>query len=187
LHASVHARSGMEMFSLRKRKPTAFVGVHAKCGRTQAMGCTPVTMSPSGSATCPTAVWSRGSWRTIVANHWRLTNHWRLICATPSYLASRGTPMTPAYLDMYDCLQFTRLRRSALPPTSPTARPAPLPTGYPTGCRRRCGRFEQPALIGRRQMPRAPEAVYPGLRFSHRTARPQACPGCHRRGRTHSA
>ena len=40
----------------------------------------------------------------------KLANQYRLICAAPSYLAARGTPMTPADLGMHDCMQFTRLR-----------------------------------------------------------------------------
>jgi DNA-binding transcriptional LysR family regulator len=40
----------------------------------------------------------------------KLANQWRLICAAPSYLAARGTPMTPADLGMHDCLQFRPFR-----------------------------------------------------------------------------
>jgi len=37
----------------------------------------------------------------------RLTAHQRLLCASPSYLAARGTPQRPADLLAHDCLQFS--------------------------------------------------------------------------------
>lgn len=53
----------------------------------------------------------------------RLTAHQRLLCASPSYLAARGTPQHPADLLAHDCLQFSfadnrrvwRVRRAAAP------------------------------------------------------------------------
>jgi len=37
----------------------------------------------------------------------RLTAHQRLLCASPAYLAARGTPQRPADLLAHDCLQFS--------------------------------------------------------------------------------
>ena len=50
----------------------------------------------------------------------RLTGHRRVLCASPGYLARRGTPRYPAELGQHDCLQFSfadnrrtwRLRRN---------------------------------------------------------------------------
>jgi DNA-binding transcriptional LysR family regulator len=39
----------------------------------------------------------------------RIAGHQRLICAAPSYLAARGTPVTPDDLANHACLSFTRL------------------------------------------------------------------------------
>jgi hypothetical protein len=39
----------------------------------------------------------------------RIASHRRLICAAPSYLAARGTPVTPDDLADHACLSFTRL------------------------------------------------------------------------------
>jgi DNA-binding transcriptional LysR family regulator len=36
----------------------------------------------------------------------RLTGHERILCASPGYLAARGTPQHPADLAEHDCLQF---------------------------------------------------------------------------------
>ncbi len=51
---------------------------------------------------------------TLVAR--RLGSHRRLLCASPAYLASRGTPILPADLAHHDCLQLAdrqlwRMRR----------------------------------------------------------------------------
>jgi DNA-binding transcriptional LysR family regulator len=51
----------------------------------------------------------------------RLTGHERVLCASPAYLAARGTPQFPADLAGHDCLQFVfadnrriwRMRRTA--------------------------------------------------------------------------
>jgi len=37
----------------------------------------------------------------------RLTGHARVLCASPAYLAGRGTPQNPADLTQHDCLQFS--------------------------------------------------------------------------------
>lgn len=37
----------------------------------------------------------------------RLAGHRRLLCASPDYLAARGTPQRPADLERHDCLQFS--------------------------------------------------------------------------------
>ncbi len=39
----------------------------------------------------------------------RLSDHRRLVCASPAYVAARGRPDTPAALRGHDCLSFTRL------------------------------------------------------------------------------
>lgn len=45
---------------------------------------------------------------TLVAR--RLGSHRRLLCASPAYLASRGTPILPADLAHHDCLQLAERR-----------------------------------------------------------------------------
>ena len=54
----------------------------------------------------------------------RLTGHERVLCASPAYLARRGTPVLPIDLEGHDCVQFRfadnrciwRLRRGASAP-----------------------------------------------------------------------
>ncbi|WP_312513665.1 LysR substrate-binding domain-containing protein [Massilia sp.] len=63
----------------------------------------------------------------------RLAGHERVLCASPAYLAARGTPRLPADLGRHDCLQFAfdgarrvwRLRRLSAPAQASSSSPVP--------------------------------------------------------------